>query len=307
MHLSDKLTIDATRRTTDGYLAVNARVARAGNVQTYLGSEVGRPDLSTVRVYRPEDEVFSKDTLKSFAHKPVTLGHPSQPVSAGNWTGVAKGWSDGEVVRDGEFIRVSMMLADMDTIAAVEAGTNQLSMGYSCSLDWTGGTTPSGEPYEAVQRGIRGNHIACVRAARGGPDLRIGDSATPKELHKMDDAEIRDMYARVKTMTVDEAAKLPIFDNVRGAMVSGMPGERYWAGVAGAKNTTAVTDADHRSDALRDHLADQQRNAWKTGTVHDGRTEAPQFTRDGRPMSQLSDRDRAYEEMILDQANAWKV
>ncbi|MUZ72950.1 DUF2213 domain-containing protein [Agrobacterium vitis] len=103
MHLQDKLTIDGTRRTRDGYLTVNARVAKADNVQTYLGSEVGRPELDAVRVFRPAEEVFSADTMQSFAHRPLTLGHPSSSVTATNWKDVAKGWSDGEVARDGDF------------------------------------------------------------------------------------------------------------------------------------------------------------------------------------------------------------
>ena len=57
MHLQDKLTIDNKRRTGDGFLVVNARVARAGNVQAYTGAEVGKPEMATVRVYRPADEV----------------------------------------------------------------------------------------------------------------------------------------------------------------------------------------------------------------------------------------------------------
>lgn len=177
MHLFDKLTVDSTRRTTDGYLAVNARVARAGNVQTYLGREVGKPHLGTVRIYRPEAEVFNKDTLASFTHRPITLGHPSSPVTSDNWHAVAKGWSDGEVARDGEFIRVSMLLADAEAIRAVEGGTRELSAGYDCELIWEDGTSPSGERYDAKQVSIRGNHVAIVAAARGGTELRIGDSA----------------------------------------------------------------------------------------------------------------------------------
>jgi hypothetical protein len=181
MQFHDKLTIDGTRRTRDGYMTVNARVARGGNVQTYLGSEVGKPEMASVRVFRPADEVFSTDTMQSFAHRPVTLGHPSSSVSSTNWKDVAKGWSDGEVARDGDFIRVSMLLADAEAISAVEGGTRELSMGYDCSLDWTSGVSPSGEVYDAIQRGIRSNHVAIVPAARGGAELRIGDSAVAEQ------------------------------------------------------------------------------------------------------------------------------
>ncbi len=65
MHLFDRMSVDGTRRTTSGYLVVNARVARAGNVQQYMGYEVGKPEMAVVRVYRPDAEVFNKDTLAS--------------------------------------------------------------------------------------------------------------------------------------------------------------------------------------------------------------------------------------------------
>src|SRR4051812_27104347 len=107
MDLYDTFTLDGVRRTADGYLAAFAKVARTG-IQEYRGSELGRPDLGVVRVYRPPEEVFSADALHSFAHRPVTLRHPSQPVSSKNWRKHAGGQTGDEVVRDGEYIRVPM-------------------------------------------------------------------------------------------------------------------------------------------------------------------------------------------------------
>ncbi|MDR7027253.1 DUF2213 domain-containing protein [Rhizobium rosettiformans] len=266
MYLQDKLTIDEQRRTRDGYLAVNARVARAGNVQIYRGSEVGRPELATVRVFRPADEVFSRDTLQSFAHRPVTLGHPDQAVSATNWRQVAKGWSDGEVVREGEFVRVSMLLADADTISAIEAGTRELSMGYECDLDWTSGVSPAGEVYDAVQRRIRSNHIAVVQHARGGSELRLGDSASHHErnnLTMMNDAEIKTMRDSVRGMSVTQAAALPIFDNVRGLRACGMPAPEYYAMLYGATPASQAPNQEAaQSRSYRDQMIEDMRNAY---------------------------------------------
>lgn len=265
MHLQDKLTIDTKRRTHDGYLTVNARVAKADNVQTYLGSEVGRPELATVRVFRPAAEVFSADTMQSFAHRPVTLGHPSSGVSSKNWKDVAKGWSDGEVARDGDFIRVSMLLADATTIEAVESGTRELSMGYDCSLDWVSGVSPSGEAYDAIQRGIRSNHIACVQQARGGPELRIGDSANRKEQHMMTDAEQRAMRDSVKGMPIELAAALPIYDNVRGLMTSGMAAEKYYAIIDGATaDAPRISDEQAKAMAAYDKMVADMNTAWRS-------------------------------------------
>lgn len=264
MHLQDKLTIDSQRRTRDGYLTVSAKVAKAGNVQLYSGAEVGKPEMAVVRVYRPADEVFSNDTMQSFAHRPVTFGHPDKSVSSQNWKDVAKGWSDGEVARDGDFIRVSMLLADAGTIQEIENGTRELSMGYDCSLEWSAGTTPSGETYDAIQRGIRSNHIAVVPKARGGSDLRIEDSANRNDFQMMTDAERQVMKDRVKSMSLDEASALPLYDGVRGLMVSSMPAEQYYAIIDGAKvEPRKVTDDEAKSVAAYDQMVADLNGAWR--------------------------------------------
>ena len=56
-----------------------AKVALTG-IQLYRGAEVDRPDLDVVRVMRPEEEVFNKDSLASFVGKPMTNEHPAKPV-----------------------------------------------------------------------------------------------------------------------------------------------------------------------------------------------------------------------------------
>jgi len=176
MILFDTFALDGVRRTADGYLAAFARVARTG-IQEYKGSELGRPDLGVVRVYRPPEEVFHSDALKSFAHRPVTLKHPRVPVTAKNWKRYAGGQTGEAVVRDGEFVRVPMVMMDQQLIDAYEKdGVKELSMGYSTDLQWRTGMTDAGEPYDAVQTAIRGNHLAVVPLARGGDKLRIGDT-----------------------------------------------------------------------------------------------------------------------------------
>jgi len=175
MELYDSFVMDSVRRTNDGYLAAFARVARTG-IQVYKGHELGRPELAEVRLYRPPEEVFSADSLKSFAHRPVTFKHPPVPVTAKNWKKYAGGQTGDDVVRDGEFVRVPMVMMDADLIAAYERdGVKELSMGYSTDIKWTTGITDAGEPYDAVQTAIRGNHLAVVPVARGGDKLRIGD------------------------------------------------------------------------------------------------------------------------------------
>lgn len=181
---TDSLIMDAKPRVTaDGYMVAMPKAARIG-MQDYMGSELGRPDLKIVSVYRPEEEVFNKDSLGSFAHKPITIEHPPVLVDAGNWKKYASGQIGDEIARDGDFIRVPMMIADQKAIDAISAGKVELSMGYTCDIEFVDGTTPDGQTYNAVQRNIRGNHLAIVDAARGGSQLRVIDYK-PKETNTM--------------------------------------------------------------------------------------------------------------------------
>lgn len=178
MFLTDTVSVGKVRRTGDGYLVADAKVARTG-IQQYLGSELGRPDMPIVRVYRPEAEVFSTDAMRSYAHRPVTIEHPAKMVDASTWKAVAAGQTGEDVVRDGECVRVPLVLMDAAAIKAYEDGKRELSMGYTAEIVFRDGTTPDGQPYDAVQTQLRMNHLALVDRARGGPELRIGDGRAP--------------------------------------------------------------------------------------------------------------------------------
>ena len=191
----DTITLDAganIRELENGYLAAMPRIARTG-IQIYKGSECGRPDLDRVKVFRPADQVFAGSAVHSYTHLPVTLDHPPEAVNTSNWRRYAVGETGDEVLRDGNTVRVPMMLRDSEAIQAFREGTKQLSVGYDCDLDWTDGVTPEGENYDAIQRGIRANHLAVVAAARGGSSLSIGDNT----VHKGDNA------MNLKTIVVD--------------------------------------------------------------------------------------------------------
>ena len=164
---------DKPRLTKDGYLVATAKVARTG-IQLYTGDEMGRPELKVVRVYRPESEVFSTDSLASFVGKPFTVDHPSEAVTAENWKDYAVGSIGEGVLRDGEYIKVPLIMMDAAAIKEYQNGKEQLSMGYDAEIEWVQGVTDSGEEYDAVQRNIRINHIALVSAGRAG-SARIGD------------------------------------------------------------------------------------------------------------------------------------
>lgn len=187
MQLYDALDAATARICQDGSLVAEVFAARTGT-QQYRGVEVdpenahGLRDKAMVTVYRPASEVFARDSLASFAAAPITVDHPTDMVDASNWKRHGVGEINGDIARDGEFVRVPLIVRDAAAVEKVRTTHKQLSMGYTCMLDWTPGTTPAGEAYDAVQRDIRINHIAAVPAARGGPELKISDERKPLHL-----------------------------------------------------------------------------------------------------------------------------
>lgn len=214
MQFTDAVTVAGTRRTEDGYLIATAKSVRTG-IQLYAGSEVGMADKAVVRVYRPPEEVFADASLQSFSHAPVTNNHPAEQVTADNWSALAVGEVSTAAKKDGEWVHLPLVLKDASAIQAVESGKRELSAGYNCTLDWTPGTTPSGETYDAVQRDIKINHLALVDRARAGSQARIGDGAWgTSPIH--DATPEKEPPMTLKTVTVDG---IPVEVTDQGATV----------------------------------------------------------------------------------------
>jgi hypothetical protein len=176
IRFTDAVEIGKPRKTRDGYLTARVKAARTG-IQDYMGSELGKPDLNRVRVYRPADEVFNLDSMGSFKGKPITDGHPKERVTADNHTELSRGHIAG-VARDGEAVALDVAITDGSTVASIEAGgPRELSVGYVTKLDWTPGIAPDGQAYDTVQRSIFVDHLAIVPNGRAGQEFRIGDAA----------------------------------------------------------------------------------------------------------------------------------
>lgn len=180
MLLQDRVTITGREATPEGYLRITARMARTG-IQEYLGDELGIEDADApnkrYRIWRPADEVFDREALGSFALKPVTDDHPPELLSTMNVKDYMVGHAGENVVRDENFVRVTLMITDAIAISKIAEGKVELSAGYTTDLDWTSGQTEDGESYDAVQRNIRGNHIALVDAGRCGGECRLDDQS----------------------------------------------------------------------------------------------------------------------------------
>ena len=158
----------------EGYLSLSAKIARSG-LQDYHASELGIQDSpkEVIRVYRPAEEVFDLSSMDSFKTKPVTLDHPPTMVDPSTFKDYAVGFSSHDVRRDGDHLRTELVIMDEGAIKAVENGRTELSIGYFADYEFASGVTSDGESYDAIQRNIRGNHIALVKAGRCGGTCRV--------------------------------------------------------------------------------------------------------------------------------------
>lgn len=213
MNFTDAVTVSSVRRTSDGYLVAQAKAVRSG-IQMYAGIEVGMTDRDMVRIYRPAIEVQSRDSLQSFSHAPITIDHPSGPVTAENWRDLSVGEVSTAALPDGEWIALPLILKDAKAIAAVEAGKRELSAGYTCELDMTPGITSDGQSYDGQQKTIRINHLALVDKARAGSEARIGDAAhwgiSPLTMSKPQEDAVSEA---LKTVVLgDKAAQVALAD-----------------------------------------------------------------------------------------------
>lgn len=185
-----RVQISSTRKKTpEGYLIVDALIARTG-IQEYQGYELPSdtagssidPD-KTYRIYRSEKEVFSPKFLDSLAQKPVTNEHPHDVgglVNADTATKKLVGVSSSDVGRQGDKIKVPLVIYDASTINDVEQGKVGISAGYTGDIVLRPGITPDGKKYDGIVINMRGNHIAICDAdsARGGKECRILDEKT---------------------------------------------------------------------------------------------------------------------------------
>ena len=201
---TDKASVGGIRKTDEGYLVADAFTVRTG-IQTYAGFEVGRPDLIAVKVYRPGEQVFAKDSVQSFVHVPVTNDHPNGFVDAENWRDLAVGEVSTDVLRDGERLKLSLIVKDASAISQVYSGKRELSAGYTCDLVWDAGETADGEAYDAVQTNIRANHVAIVGRGRAGPEFRIGDSQSAETwgAAPMTDEKVPPMNLPIRNIVFD--------------------------------------------------------------------------------------------------------
>lgn len=234
----DKARLPRMETTPEGYLRGEAIVTRTGVFQYLNGDGTVRKEL------RHPDDILTQDSLDSLKMIPVTLDHPAGPVDANSSAKLSVGMT-GETVRvDGRNVLVSMTITNADAIAAIKAGKQELSLGYSLDLSEEAGNW-NGDAYSHRQRGVVYNHLAVVDTARAGRDARLNMDGASVLLEEEDKAMIK---VNIDGLSYDAAPEV------------GLAMEKLRK--ANADAATAQADLQKRLDAAQGEL-DAQKEATK--------------------------------------------
>ena len=168
VYREDRVTLDAAAGfdPVTGFYRGEGTIARVGVFQ------YRRNDGSTYGEYVPAETLQHPAWLASCKLAPVTLNHPQELVkadNAGQW--VIGQLGDSVTIRNGRQV-APMSITRKDGLAALKAGQQQLSCGYTCTLVAQSGEY-QGQRYDAVQTNRKCNHVALVMTGRQGSEVRV--------------------------------------------------------------------------------------------------------------------------------------
>ena len=162
----------------NGFWLVEDNPVSIEGVFPYLGKTIDKrlePDR-IYQVYRPFKELSNPETLKSFDGIPFIDDH--EMIGEG-FTPVDKRPAAGVMMNpraENGTLRADLKIFSEGLKDKIAGGKKELSLGYQCTYELRRGVW-NGQPYDAIQRNVRGNHIALVDQGRMGADVRVYDRA----------------------------------------------------------------------------------------------------------------------------------
>lgn len=161
-------TMSKPERTPEGYLRCEGVLTTTG-VFRYMN-----PDGTERHELRLPEEVFQPDSMKSFHLVPITDDHPECGwLDSTNAKQFACGAVDMPAKHGDAAMKAKLLVTDEALATKIlNRDKVQISNGYFADLEMRSGEY-NGERFDAVQRNIRGNHVAIVDEARAGPEARI--------------------------------------------------------------------------------------------------------------------------------------
>lgn len=190
----DSIPLGETYFTPEGYLIDHPILTRVGIF------EYKNPDGSIRRELRLPEEVFAPESLASYKGKPVILTHEAGMIDSDNVQQEQIGTILSEGMQDGDNVRAQIIIHDARKL---DYGLRELSLGYGLDLEEVPGEW-QGQPYDAIQRNIRVNHLALVEKARAGDSARLNIDGEDTQAEKGGNT----MSKRKDGLTPEEIAQL---------------------------------------------------------------------------------------------------
>ncbi len=160
----------------NGFIHIKDNPISKSGVFQYLGKNIS-PDLEPDKVYnvwRPEEELNNPETIESFKLTPWIPYHEmlgdkytdAEDVGVQGVTGEDVYFKDGTLYSN-------LKLFGNDLKQSIKDGLKELSCGFGCVWQVISGITPDGKSYDAIQKRIRGNHLASVPNGRMGKQVAV--------------------------------------------------------------------------------------------------------------------------------------
>lgn len=187
--------------TEEGYLICEAFVQRSG-VFNYP-----QPDGSVRREYRPWEEVSSPKSVRTYIGKPITEDHSGtageQLVSKETIAQDMIGFAGTDPTLVGNHLKTKLVFHKPEGVQALKAGKKEISPGILCDVEETPGVY-NGQPYDAIQRNLRCNHIAICKAGRAGPTVAVRLDAASVRLDSLtEDSNMGVLFRGVRFDSID--------------------------------------------------------------------------------------------------------
>lgn len=257
MYAEDKKEIDHN----DFWYIKDNPLSKVG-VFPYLGRQISEqlePD-KIYQVLRPEEELNTEETLNSFKLVPIVDDHTMLGTKPGMLPAEEKGVHG--VIGDDVYFKDGIIYGDLKIFSEslkeeIENGKKELSMGYFCDYEVKDGEY-NGEPYQAIQRNLRINHVALVDEGRMGADVRVMDKRITfdsiKEIKSMTKEQKQSLGKSaldedIEEITKDECNqdedvdKRSLIDEI-GGILKDKVDEELWRTIVGKIEKLAYNDSE---------------------------------------------------------------
>lgn len=176
-----KDAVSSRTKDGNGWIEIKGNPISKIGVFEYAGSQIDStliPD-KIYNVYRPEEELSNEETIASFRLLPWTddhamLGAEDDGLLPAEQKGI-HGIIGEDVYFEEGYLKGNLKIFSDKLASLIEDGKKELSIGYKCLYELTSGTY-NNQRYDAIQRQIRGNHLALVEEGRAGPDVAVLDN-----------------------------------------------------------------------------------------------------------------------------------